>query len=386
MKERNTGVDLLRCVAMFMVLMLHLLLFSGTLSAHPRFSAAYETAWALEILAFGAVDVYALISGYIGCEGKTRYAGLAFLWLTVAFYSFGITLLYRFLEPEAYNLTPDGFFPPLVKAAFPVTSNQYWYFCSYFLMFLFLPLVNKGLSVLSAKQLKLTAAILMFALCVLNVIGYTDPLRVAQGYGPMWLLSLYVLGGVIRKTDLLKRFPTVSLLAAFVALAALTFLSKYLLSSYTIKTRGYSYRDDYLIQYVSPTVVGCAVCLLGMFSRFRFPKPVAKVIGFIAPSAFSVYLIHENHLVREFVMKKKFLFLAKLPAETLVWAIPVAALALFFICVAIDMPRRDLFRVLRIKALLRRAEERLTARFVSEPPEPKAALPTEPPAPPQSEG
>ena len=365
MKERNAGIDLLRCVAMTMVVTLHLLLFSGTLGGHVLFSAEFETAWALEILAYGAVDIYALITGYIGGGGRVRYAGLANLWLTVAFYSFIITLVFRFWKPLEYNLTPDGVFPPLLKALFPVASNQYWYFCAYFLMFLFLPLVNRGLEALSVRRLKFLAWTLFFALCVTNVLSYTDALRVSYGYSPMWLLTLYVIGATIRKTDFLKTLPKASLASAFVFLAGLTFLSKYLLDVYTMKTRGQVYRDDYLINYFSPTIVGGAVCLLALFSRLNPGKTARRVIGFVAPSAFSVYLIHEHPLVRQFVIREYFKFVKDLPAPKLAVVVPACAVGIFLACVLIDLPRRGLFRLLKVKPRLQKAETQLADRLYS---------------------
>ena len=349
---------------MMMVVTLHLLLFSGTLGVHPLFSAQYETAWALEILAYGAVDIYALISGYIGAGGRVRYAGLAHLWLTVSFYSFFITLIFFFWKPLEYNLTPgEGFFHPLLKAVFPVMSNQYWYFCSYFLMFLLLPLVNRGLEALSVRRLKLLAWTLFFALSVVNVIAYFDALRVSYGYSPMWLLSLYVLGAAIKKTDFLKRVPKTALAAAFAGFSAITFLSKYLMDHYTIATRGQVYRDDYLIRYVSPTVLGGAVCLLLLFARLKPGKTARRVIGFITPSAFCVYLIHEHPLMETFVMKMDFLFLRELSAQQLAAVVPACAVGIFLACVAIDLLRRGLFRLLKVKPRLYRLEDRIARRL-----------------------
>ena len=377
MQERNYGIDLLRCVAMAMVLVLHLLLFSGSFGVHPLYSAEYETIWALEILAYGAVDIYALISGYIGGSGRVRYAGLASLWCTAAFYSFFITLIYRFVKPLEYNLTPDGVFPPLIKALFPVASSQYWYFCSYFLMFLFLPLVNRGLQSLSVRRLQVLAWSLFFAVCVVNVISYEDALRVAHGYGPMWLMTLYVLGAAIRKTGFGKNLPKAALFSGFIFLSGLTFLSKYLLDLYTMKTRGQVYRDDYLIRYVSPTVVGGAVCLLLLFAKLNPGKIARRVIGFLAPSAFCVYLIHEHPLVREFVMKKEFEFIKELSAWQLALVVPACAVGIFLACVGIDLLRRGLFRLLKVKQRLRQAEDFAARRLRGVLREPEALPPPE---------
>ena len=359
MAQRNYGIDLLRCVAMFMVLLLHLLLYSGTLVGYPLFSAGYETAWTIELFAFGAVDIYALISGYVGVGRKVRYAGLANLWLTVCFYTVLATAVFSVLEPANYNLTPDSVFHPFVKAFFPVISNQYWYFCSYFLLFLFLPLLNAGLDALSDLQLRVTAVTLFLACSVADIFSYIDVLRMASGYSPMWLVVLYVLGAAIRRNEPLKKAPKWALLLGYVVFSALTALSKYLIGKITLQTRGQIYRDDYLVRYISPTVVCAAVCLLLLFSRLNLPGWLQRVTAFLAPSAFCVYLIHENPLVREFCMKRYFLFLPKLSAPMLVPALAGCAIGLYLACTAFDLIRRGLFRLLGVKPRLNRAEEKV---------------------------
>ena len=361
MTERNHGIDLLRCVAMFLVLLLHLLLYSGTLTAHRVFSAGYETAWTVECFAFCAVDIYAMISGYVGVGKKVRYASLANLWLTVCFYTVLATAVFAIAEPDKYDLSPTSPFPPFVRAFFPVAANQYWYFCAYFLLFMFLPLINAGLDAFSDRKLKVTAILLFCVCCVMDTVSYADVLRIASGYSPMWLLILYVIGAAIRRTDPFKRVPKWALGLGYIFFSSLTVLSKYLLAQLSLAVRGKIFRDDYLIRYISPTVVCAAVCLLLLFSRLRLPKWLQRVTGWIAPSAFCVYLIHDNPLVREFFMKKFYWFLPKLSAPRLVLGLFVCAVGLYLVCTVIDVPRRVLFRLLKTKQRLAIAEDKCRA-------------------------
>ena len=67
---RNYGVDALRIFSMFLVLILHILQKGDLLSG--AFNAATGTAWALEIMAYCAVDIYALISGFVGYTDKPK--------------------------------------------------------------------------------------------------------------------------------------------------------------------------------------------------------------------------------------------------------------------------------------------------------------------------
>ena len=131
-KQRNYGIDLLRMIAMLMVVILHILGKGGVLQAAPPLSIRYETAWLLETAAYCAVDCYALISGYVGFGTRCRYADLAALWLRVVFYTVTITAVFALVLPGSVSAGE------WLRAIFPVMFNQYWYFTAYFCLFLFL--------------------------------------------------------------------------------------------------------------------------------------------------------------------------------------------------------------------------------------------------------
>ena len=62
--ERNYGIDLFRIVSMIMVLVLHVLGQGHAIYAEV-FSANFYTGWFLETAAYGAVNCFGLISGYL---------------------------------------------------------------------------------------------------------------------------------------------------------------------------------------------------------------------------------------------------------------------------------------------------------------------------------
>ena len=127
--NRNYGIDLLRILAMFMVLVLHILGQGGILQAQPVSPRNYWTAWFLEIAAYGAFDVYALISGFVGCKAKRRYASLAELWLRVFFYSVSFSVIDKLF----FNRTIGK--RKLLFAFFPLTKGYWWYFTMFFALF-----------------------------------------------------------------------------------------------------------------------------------------------------------------------------------------------------------------------------------------------------------
>lgn len=62
MKTRNYGIDFLRMISMIMIVMLHTLGHGGILRSVSFLSVHYQIAWLLEVIAFGAVNTYAMCS------------------------------------------------------------------------------------------------------------------------------------------------------------------------------------------------------------------------------------------------------------------------------------------------------------------------------------
>ena len=96
---RNQGIDLLRNLSMFMVVMLHVLGLGGLLSATQGQGLKYELLKVIHIGSMCAVNCYGLISGYVGYGSKWKISSIVTLWLQVFLYSVGIGLLFYILKP-----------------------------------------------------------------------------------------------------------------------------------------------------------------------------------------------------------------------------------------------------------------------------------------------
>ena len=141
-KERNYGIDLLRVVAMFFVIVLHSYGRGGILENAIIDSTQYKVAWLIEIIAYCAVDVFALVSGYVCFKDKndkiniSRYLNL---WCQVVFYGLVINLVFSI---SGYATVSNSSY---ITALFPVSKNLYWYFTAYTGVFLLMPLINNGI-------------------------------------------------------------------------------------------------------------------------------------------------------------------------------------------------------------------------------------------------
>ena len=99
MQERNYGIDFLRIISMFMIVILHILGNGGILASVQTGSVKYHLTWFMEIASYCAVNCYALISGYVGIYSKHKLSNIFYLWIQVIFYTLSITLLFKIISP-----------------------------------------------------------------------------------------------------------------------------------------------------------------------------------------------------------------------------------------------------------------------------------------------
>ncbi len=273
--NRNEGIDLLRILAMCMVVMLHTLTASGVL-AEDVSSIYYKSGWFFEVMAFCAVNCYGLISGYVAGDKVNSLQKLKKTWLLALFYSVSLTFVY-------FALTKTFEIKALIKACFPVIFDQWWYFTAFFCMSLFAPYINKVFSDMEEKDCK---RIFWAIVLIFTVFSIRNTRMVVSGYSVLWIVCLYVMGKCLKKGNIFKYQGKVLWLALYGALVALTWFAKINVSSIN------------LVTYTSPTILFCGISLLMAFRGIKLPNRIKNiVIGPAAQTNFSIYLIHAHPLM-----------------------------------------------------------------------------------------
>ncbi len=349
--ERNYGIDALRILSMLMVVGLHLMGQGGVLHGNTEGTGNYYAIWYIEIMFHVAVNCYALISGYVGIRSKFKLTNIVMLWLQVAFYSFIISLLFYVFKPG--SVTAEQLFRSLL----PLTSPRklYWYFSSYTVMFFFIPAYNAMINNLSKRQAGASVGAILLLTGVVYPLfkaGFfgtppTDVFGLANGYSPLWLSVLYLVGAYFSKHKLLHSIPRSILALIYFASITLTFIT-YLFG----KSGGAA------VSYIFPTIVISSIALLLLFANLKLGW-AKRIISFFTPMTFGVYLIHENPLVKEvFILDKT----KPLTDNSPLTSIPIllgSILTVYLVCSLIDYLRLLLFKVLRIKERIYGFEESL---------------------------
>ncbi len=343
--NRNYGIDFLRILSMFFVLLLHILLHGGILLNLEKFSLGYNIAWFVEICAYCAVNCYALISGFIGIGTKHKYSNIINLYFQTAFYAVLATGIFYVMNPD--EIGKKAF----IKAVFPFGFNVYWYFTAYLCMFFFIPFMNKILEVCDYKQLSglVSASVIFFS--IIPLIFKSDVYFTNNGYTVLWISVLYIIGGYIRKYELHKKISNIKCILLYFGAVLLSFGQKVITEYVKYAVNGETVNEGLFIKYTSPTIVICAVSLLCLFAKVDFKDGMKKFTAVFSPFAFSVYLIHTAPFVWSKVMKNRFVSYAELNPFVMILLVFATAIGIFAICSLIDFVRVQLFKMFRIKEL-----------------------------------
>lgn len=152
-KERKVGIEILRILSMYMVLILHYKLHQNVSSLTD---INYKIANFVDILCVCAVNCYVLISGYFLSKGETSIKKLIKTLSPVWFYSITILIVNLLLTEDVIK------YNNLLKFIFPVTLGEYWFVLSYTLLYLLAPFLKKVIDNSERKELKSLIIILLF--------------------------------------------------------------------------------------------------------------------------------------------------------------------------------------------------------------------------------
>lgn len=348
--ERNYGIDLLRIVSMIMVVTLHVLGKGGIVKAYTFISARYVFVHFVEIACFCAVCCYALISGFVGYGRRFKLTGIIKLWFLVAFYLFTINIVFMVIKPGTVGVFE------LLKSFLPVSSGTYWFFTAYFATIIISPFYNFIIEKLSLRKSLLLILSLIFVFLIFpkffggELLNHGDLFMVADGYSPLYLSIVYMMGAFIKKYRLNEKVNSrLSVLVFFLSIV-FTLLFKITMGFLSKITVVGSYFTNIFVSYTSPTIILCGICLFFVFSNLKTSGIINKFISFFAPAAFSVYIIHlhpvfEKLIINRFVLYTGYSFLV------FILAIICTVFAIWFICSIIDKLRELLFKLIRINVL-----------------------------------
>lgn len=327
-QERQSNMELLRIVAMLLVLLVHVNYFSleaPTLTEICTVPLSSFFRMEFEALALVCVNVFVLISGYFGI--RPSFKGVAKFLFQIIFFQFVIysgCVLFGKVDFSWYGLLKN------------VIPQQRWFIWAYLGLMLASPVLNAFVETVSKKSLEkylIVFFVLQFVTGWLLVFwnlwkgGYS-----AASFCGLYLLARYIRLYSPKITMLKRRWYIIGYLSVTTLSAVLVFVVDYVCKNEVV----YKFLDIRFLPYTSLQTILGSVCLLLYFSKLSVHS---KFINWVASSAFAVYLVHTNgYLLETYKCIAKTIF-ATYSSITYLAVILAFVFALFIACVLIDKIR-----------------------------------------------
>lgn len=356
--ERNHGIDLLRIISMSMVVLLHVQGMGGVLRSVEKFSFNYYVAYFLESFAFCAVNIFALITGYLAYKSKLKYRSIIKLWVQVFFYSVLISIILYIALPG--RVSPKD----IIRSFYPTLSGRYWYFTYYFAVFFLSPYINKLIDALDRLQFKRLLITMVLLFSVMPALVSRDVFNTSLGYSPMWLIIMYFSGAYIKKYTLNDYITKKRSAFLYLVSVVLVFISIIIIGVITMAVFKETRNPYRLLNYTSPFIyassIGAFLCCLNMKFNNRI---IIRLIAFFSPISFGVYLIHMHPVFKREILINWFVGYADLSPPLLFIVVLLTSVSMYIICALIDYVRLQLFKIAQINKFAVFIEEKTLKLF-----------------------
>lgn len=345
--HRNYGIDLLRIVCMLYVVIVHCLGYGGGASSvtNSTFGSAYLQL--LSTLSFCAVNIFGIISGYVGYREQERspnYAGFILLWLQVLFYNVGITLVFDLIDSDYVYLRY------ILSCFTPIAGTFYWYITAYSGVYLLMPLLNAAVRNTSEQSLK--KILLLFFLVFSVYAVWNDFYDMQDGFSMSWLMLMYIVGASLKKCKPAKTIPAPVLLVGILICTVVTAVLR--TCSFSVQIFALEISINAFYSYMFPTHLINAVCHVLLFEKISVSPRMYKWLHFATPGALAIYMLNTHELIWQHVVKDSFRYLADASLVHILLDVPIFACCFSIVALFIDWLRRKLFELLHIPQLANR--------------------------------
>lgn len=273
---RCSNLELLRIVAMFLVLIVHANFFS---IGEPKLDDILNspglsfTRFFIEACAIICVNVFVLISGWFGIKPKlSRFFDFSFQVIFISAILYFVFGSYKRSLGEWLTI---------------ILGFQYWFVKAYIILYVLSPLLNAFIEKSSKKQFGL---FLISFYLIQTIYGWYlgDADWFNKGFSPLSFIGLYLLARYIRLYKPVNLRPSKWFLLYLLSILVIT------IWAYIGVRMGHDV-IIYVYAYDSPLVVVTSICFFMIFAEMKINTSL--IINSIAVSSFSVYLFHYHECI-----------------------------------------------------------------------------------------
>lgn len=341
-ENRNYGIDLLRIIAMIFIVILHCLGHGGGLKASSVALKDYKISLFLEVVAYSAVDIFGIISGYVmSSRKKVKYSNLIIFWLEVVFYGVAITTMFNIYDSSIIKSSD------YVKALMPISYKYYWYITAYFGMMIISPFILNSTENISKNFARKALIVIILVFSIIETLFKVFQLN--NGYSTLWLIILFIIGILIRKSEL--NFKKSHILSGIIILTIFTWYY----CIFGLESNGLININKFMfLSYVSPTILTTAILYLLFFENIKFNNHTNKVIKYFSTSSLSIYLLNDNPIIRLNVISGHFVKYYEKGEIYMIIQILIFTFIFIVASILIDKIRIFIFERLNIKNAIKK--------------------------------
>lgn len=335
---RESNIELLRIIAMIMIVAHHIAVHSGFGFATDSISV--NKLW-IQFIQMGGkigVNIFVLISGYFSITANSvKIKKLIMLWLQIFTYSAGIFLIIVTLSPQAFGIKA------FVENVLPITSARWWFASTYFVLYLLSPYINKLLHALAKKEYQRLLVLLFLCWCIVPTVLNAD----LQSNALLWFVFLYALAGYLRLHFDMNTIKSGKCILIALAVILITFSSVIVFDILGIKIAFFA---AYATFFYDMQKLPILIISLMLFMGFANAKiGYVPFINVISSTCFGVYLIHDNDYIRNLLWHRIFQNAAYQNSPFLILYTLMEIVIVFAVCAMLEWLRIHLLEKVYVK-------------------------------------
>lgn len=302
MKKRQSNFELLRIIAMCMIIAMHYITKGMQIEKLSVNNSAINLFfWLLYAFCTVAVNVYVLISGYFMVDSEWHISRVVKLWLQVLCYSILLPLVLGVIGIIDFSSLDFG---TLQQIFMPISYEHYWFATAYVMMYLLSPVLAIAVKNMSRVQLRNVILVLLVVFCGFKSVNpYLIPWD-KYGCDFAWFICLFLIAGYIRMYGIEFFDSRKKAVLVYVGCSILTFLIAFAASIVVRSTGKFEYYMDmtYCYNYITVLIASIGLFYIVIHTHIgdegNTASKVSLIINRLAGYTFGVYLLHENITVR----------------------------------------------------------------------------------------
>ena len=299
--KRQANFELLRIVAMLMIIVLHYLGKGGLIVSYGEdASLINHLAWLIEAFCIVCVNCYVLISGYFLTESGWKPGRILSLTAQILFYS--VLIPVAMLCLGMLSLSELSIYD-WITFVFPIQSEHYWFATHYVFFYIFVPILAAGVQKVEKKTLQIVIAMLLLFFSIGKTIIPFSLVTDTGGYHYGWLICLFLVAAYIRIYGIPWLEKGKRGLVLYAGMCFLVWAVSALFGMLHRQTGSFLGYVEMPYTYNYFLVFLASVGLFYTFKNIRIKEGrAAGLICRLAPCTFGIYLLHEHILVRSKLM------------------------------------------------------------------------------------